>query len=123
MPSRGWSGALACGSSCSSRTRPGRPANRCLLALMRALVACAFRELFLVLRRTSDRVEELGLVADGDRRVALGRAVVGVAIGAAQQVDHLALVALNEHALVLDHVPLGVEGDYVGDAERLAGDH
>ena len=34
-----------------------------------------------------------------------------------------ALVALHEHALVLDHVAVGVEGDDVGDAERLAGDH
>src|SRR5438128_11825214 len=106
MPSHGWSDALACGSSCSSYA-PWAPANRCLLALMRALVACAFRELFLVLRRTSDRVEELGLVADGDRGVALGRAGVGVAIGAEQQVDHPAVVALHDGAVVVARLAAG----------------
>ena len=68
------------------------------------------------------RVEVGLLVADDDGRIALRRAVVGLALRAAVQVDHLDLVALHQNALLQDDVPLGVENDHVGDAEGLAGD-
>ena len=39
------------------------------------------------------------------------------------QVDNTAVIALDDDALVLDHVALGVQGDDIGNAEGLARDH
>jgi hypothetical protein len=60
----------------------------------------AFGEVLFVLRRIADRFKVLQLVADGDGGIALGRAVVGLALRTAHQIDNLAFVALDLHPLV-----------------------
>ena len=95
---------------------------RDLLAARLRAVGGALGEADLRLRGLLDRVEVGLLVADRDRGIALRRAVVGLPLRAAMQIDDLDLVALHQHALVLDDVAVGVERDDVGDAEGLAGD-
>src|SRR5262245_1967595 len=100
---------------------PERDRRRLPVARLRAFGG-ALGEAHLGLRGLVDRVELGLLVAHGHGGVALRRAVVGLPLRAAMQVDHLDLVALHQHALVLDDVALGIERDDVGDAEGLAGD-
>jgi hypothetical protein len=112
--------------SARAQVRPVRASDACagaLLACRRsAAIGGAFGKADLGLRGLGNHIKVFLIIADDDGGIALGRAVEGLPLGAALQVDDLGIVAPHQHALVLDDVAFGIERDDVGNAKAFTCD-